>query len=55
MQEMGLIPGSGTSPKEENGNVLQYSCLEIPWIEEPDRGTVHGVAKSERHTEKFSV
>ena len=55
MQERGLIPGSGRSPKEENGNVLQYSCLEIPWIEEPGRGTVHGVAKSERHTEKFSV
>ena len=53
MQEMGLIPGSGTSPKEENGNVLQYPHLEIPWIEEPGRGTVHGVAKSERHTEKF--
>ena len=25
---MGLIPGSGTSPGEGNGNPLQYSCLE---------------------------
>ena len=24
----GLIPGSGISPGEENGNPLQYSCLE---------------------------
>ena len=24
----GLIPGSGRSPGEENGNSLQYSCLE---------------------------
>ena len=26
----GLIPGSGTSPGEGNGNPLQYSCLENP-------------------------
>ena len=30
-----LIPGSGRSPGEGNGNPLQYSCLEIPWTEEP--------------------
>ena len=23
-----------TSPREGNGNLLQYSCLEIPWTEE---------------------
>ena len=33
----GLIPGSGRSPGEGNGNTLQYSCLEIPWTEEPGR------------------
>ena len=42
---MGLIPGSGRSPGEGNGNPLQNSCLENPM----DRGawwaTVHGVAK----------
>ena len=32
---MGLIPGWGRSPGEGNGNPLQYSCLEIPWTEEP--------------------
>jgi len=41
----GLIPGSGRSPGERNGNPLQYSCLENPM----DRGawwaTVHGVAR----------
>ena len=26
----GLIPGSGRSPGERNGNPLQYSCLENP-------------------------
>ena len=43
--ELGLIPGSGRSPGEGNGNPLQYSCLENPM----DRGawwaTVHGVAR----------
>ena len=29
-----LIPGSGISPGEGNGNPLQYSCLENPM----DRG-----------------
>ena len=28
--EPGLIPGSGRSPGEGNGNPLQYSCLENP-------------------------
>ena len=41
-----LIYGWGRSPGEENGNPLQYSCLEYPM----DRGdwwaTVYGVAKS---------
>ena len=33
--DLGLIPGSGRSPGGRNGNSLQYSCLEIPWREEP--------------------
>ena len=41
--DLGLIHGSGKSPREENGNRLQYSCLENPM----DRGawwaTVHGI------------
>ena len=27
---LGLIPGSGRSPGEEDGSSLQYSCLENP-------------------------
>ena len=26
-EEVGLIPGTGRSPGEGNGNPLQYSCL----------------------------
>ena len=32
--DQGSIPGLGRSPGEENGNPLQYSCLENPM----DRG-----------------
>ena len=28
IRDMSLIPGSGRSPGEGNGNLLQYSCLE---------------------------
>ena len=34
MRDVGSIPGSGRSPGEKNGNLLQYSCLENPM----DRG-----------------
>ena len=34
---MGLISGSGRSHGEENGNALQYSCLEYPMTEELGR------------------
>ena len=28
--DLGLIPASGRFPRVENGNPLQYSCLENP-------------------------
>ena len=28
--DLGLIPGSGKSPGEGNGNTLKYPCLENP-------------------------
>ena len=28
--DVGLIPGSGRTPREGNGNPLQYSCLGNP-------------------------
>ena len=43
----GLTPGLGRSPGEENGNPLQYSCLENPMDRETWGATVHGVAKSQ--------
>ena len=42
----GLIPGSGRSPGEGNGNPLQYSCLENSMDRGAWQATVHGVAKS---------
>ena len=43
--DVGLIPGSGRSPGEGNGNTLQYSCLGNPMDREAWRVTVPGVAK----------
>ena len=46
LRDVCSIPGSGRSPGRENGNLLQYSCLENSM----DRGawwtTVHWVTKS---------
>ena len=47
VRDVGLIPGSGTSPGRGHGNPLQYSCLENL----TDRGAwwavVRGTAKSD--------
>ena len=52
--DLGLIPGSGRSLGEGNGNPFQYSCLDNPM----DRGawwaTVHGVAKSQTRLSDFT-
>ena len=42
---LGLIPGSGRSPGEGNGNPLQYSCLENSMGRGAWQVTVHGVAR----------
>ena len=44
--EAGWIPGSGRSPREGNGNPLQYSCLENPTDRGAWRATVRRVEKS---------
>ena len=45
VRDLGLTPGLGRTPREGNGNPLQYSCLENPI----DRGswwaTVYGVTE----------
>ena len=52
--DLGSIPGLGRSPREGNGNPLQYSCLENPM----DRGawwaTAHTVAKSRTRLSDFT-
>ena len=35
--DAGSILGLGRTPRGGNGNCLQYSCMEIPWTEEPGR------------------
>ena len=40
-----LIPGSGRSPEEGNGNPVQYSCLGTPMDRRTWKATVHEVAK----------
>ena len=42
-----LIPRSGRSPREGNGNPLQYSCLENSMDRGAWRAPIHGVAKSQ--------
>ena len=49
-----LIPGSGRSPREGNGNPLQYSCLGNPMDRGAWRAAVHGAAKSQTWLKKES-
>ena len=49
--DTGSIPGLGRSPREGNGNPLQYSCLGNPMNRGAWQAIVHGVAKS--HRERF--
>ena len=47
VRDTGLIPGLGRSPGGGHGNPFQYSCLEMPQTEEPNRQvTVHEAAQS---------
>ena len=50
----GLIPGSGRSPGEGNGNPLQYSCLENPMPRGTWWATVHGITKSQTQLSDFT-
>ena len=45
--DVGSILGLGRSPREGNGNPLQYSCLENSMDRGPWWATVHGVGESE--------
>ena len=50
----GLIPGSGRSPGEEDGNPLQYSCLENPMYRGAQLATVQAKSWTQLST-KFSL
>ena len=52
--DMGLIPGSGRSPGEGNGNPLQYYCLENPMDRGAWQAVVHGVAKEPVRTQELN-
>ena len=52
--DLGSIPGSGRSPREGNGNPLQYSCLENPMDGGAWWATVHGVSKSRTQLSNFT-
>ena len=43
--DLGSIPGLGRFPGKENGNPLQYSCLENPMDGGALQATVHRVAR----------
>ena len=47
--EAGLIPRSGRSPGEGDGNLLQYSYLENPTDRGAQQATVYGVARVEHN------
>ena len=53
--DLGLIPGSGRSPGEGNGNPLQYSCLENAMDGGAWQSPVHGFAKSQTRLSDFTI
>ena len=46
IRDAGSVPGSRRSPGGENGNPLQYSCLENAMDRDAWQATVHRVALS---------
>ena len=45
----------GRPPGEENGNPLQYSCLENPMDRGAWQSTVHSIAKRQTQLKQFSI
>ena len=46
VRDMGLMSGSGRSPRGGHGNPLQYSCLEDPTDRGAWRAAVHRATNS---------
>ena len=55
IRDVGLIPGSGRSPGEGNGNPLQYLCLENPIDRGAWQATVHGVARNRTRLSHYTT
>ena len=54
-RDAGSIPGSGRSPGVQNGNPLQYSCVENPMSRGAWQATVHGVAELDMTEPELSL
>ena len=54
-RDASLIPASGRSPGEGNGNSLQYSCLENPLDRGAWRATVHRVTKNWKGLKRINM
>ena len=52
--DLGSIPRLERSPGEENGNPLQYSCMENSMDRGAWQAIVHGVAKSQTRLSNFT-
>ena len=55
LRDAGSIPGSERSPREGNGNPLQYSCLENSMDSGAWQATVHRVAKCQTRLKRLSM
>ena len=55
LRDAGSIPGSERSPREGNGNPLQYSCLENSMDSGAWQVIVHRVAKSQTRLKRLSM
>ena len=56
IRDAGLIPGWGRFPGGGRGNpLLEYSCLENPWTEDPGGLQSMGVAKSQTGLKRLST
>ena len=54
-RDVDSIPGLGRSPGEENGNLLQYSCLGHPMDRESEQATARVVIELDTTEEMSTV
>ena len=54
-RDVDSIPGLGRSPGEENGNLLQYSCLGHPMDRESEQATARVVIELDTTEEMSAV